>query len=269
MRWLALLFALSGCHAATTAAPAAGGLVMHVALATAPTDGDVAIASASLHFGELVAVSDRSAADPRAAMSESRSSSAIPATSALPAAPPGIYSAVDTRLGTSAVAGLDVQGVWNGVRLHATLRGAPFDVACATTAGLEPGRRVELTLRADPAGWFDGVDLGLHVERRGRRRHRHHRRRQHAAGARAARQRHRVVHARLRRRLTAVAPPYAPVRSLRSASAARLHTASRTHARAARARRRSATRLSQRRGSSRRGATPRRAAGTWLACRRA
>jgi hypothetical protein len=159
MRWLALLLATSGCHAATTAAPAAGGLTMHVALATAPTDGDVAIASASLHFGELVAVSDRSAGDPRAAMSEIALELGDARDLALPSAPPGIYSAVDTRLGTSAVAGLDVQGVWNGVRLHATLRGAPFDVACATTAGLEPGRRVELTLRADPAGWFDGVDL--------------------------------------------------------------------------------------------------------------
>ena len=86
----------------------------------------------------------------------------------------------------------------------------PSTSPAPTTAGLEPGRRVELTLRADPAGWFDGVDLastssdedddGIVITDE-----------DNAPLARgAARQRDRVVHARLRRRLTAVARSVRP-----------------------------------------------------------
>lgn len=158
MRSLALLLALAGCHAAS-APPAAGGLAVHVALATASTDSDVAIASVALHFGRVVAVSDRSASDARATLSEIELGLGDAQDLTLPSAPPGMYSAVDAQLGSSSDDGLDVQAVWNEVRVHATLSATPFDVSCPSPARLDPGRRVALDLRADPASWFHGLDL--------------------------------------------------------------------------------------------------------------
>ena len=159
MRLAALLLVFAGCHSAPPA-PAVAGLTMHVALATAPTNGDVAIASAAMHLGSVVAVSDRSADDARAAMSDIDLALGDARDLTLPSAPPGLYSAVGARLGGSADLGLDVQAVWHTARVHASLSATPFDVGCATPVRLDPGRRAQLDLRADPASWFAGIDLG-------------------------------------------------------------------------------------------------------------
>jgi len=162
MRLCCLVVALAGCHASSPA-PAAGGLTVHLALAMASTDSDVAIASVTLRLGQLVAVSDRSDDDPRAALGELELGLGDTRDVTLPTAPPGLYSAVDAELGSATDDGLDVEGVWNSVRVHATLATAPFDVGCPTPASLAPGQHVALTFAADPASWFDGLDLSTAV----------------------------------------------------------------------------------------------------------
>jgi hypothetical protein len=156
---LAVTVVLGGCHA-TTPAPPAAGLGVHVALATAPTGSDVAIASVAMHLSALRAVSDRSAVDPRAAATDVDLELGDSVDLDLPSAPPGLYSAVDALLGSSADLGLDVQAVWHMARVHATLVSAPFDVGCATPVQLEPGHRARLSVQIDPALWFDALDLG-------------------------------------------------------------------------------------------------------------
>jgi hypothetical protein len=158
MRFAALVLALAGCHAAS-APLAPGGLEVRVSLGTAPTDGDVAIASGTLRLGQLAAVSDRSAGDARASVQNLELGLGDSHGLTLSSAPPGIYSAVDAELGTSSDDGLTVEAVWNAVRVHVTLAATPFDVSCPSPARLDPGKRVALTLYADPASWFDGIDL--------------------------------------------------------------------------------------------------------------
>ena len=150
---------LAGCHGGT-APPPPGGLTLHVELATPPTGSDVAIASVAMHLSALRAVSDRSADDGRAAATDVDLGLGDSVDLALPAAPPGLYSAVDAVLGSSADIGLDVQAVWHTARVHATLATAPFDVACAAPVQLDPGHRALLTVVIDPTGWFGGLDLG-------------------------------------------------------------------------------------------------------------
>ncbi len=159
MRLAALMLALAGCHASTPAPPV-GGLTVHVSLATASTEGDVALASVAMHLAAVVAVSDRSADDPRAAMSDIDLGLGDTRDLTLPSAPPGLYSAVDAQLGGSADPGIDVQAVWHTARVHATLLSIPFDVGCPSPVRLDPGQRAQLTLGADPTSWFDGLDLG-------------------------------------------------------------------------------------------------------------
>ena len=159
MRLVALTLALAGCHAATTA-PAVGGLTMHVAVATAPTGSEVAIASVSMHLAQLVAVSDRSAIDARAALADVDLALGDSSDLALPNAPPGLYSAVGARLGGSADTGLDVQAVWHSARVHATLVSSPFDVGCPSPVRLDPGHRAQLLVHVDPSSWFAGLDFG-------------------------------------------------------------------------------------------------------------
>jgi hypothetical protein len=159
MRLVALTLALAGCHA-STAAPPAGGLAVHMSLASGTTTSDVAVASIGLHLSAITAVSDRSADDARAALSDVDLAMGDSADLTLPMAPLGLYSAVDVRLGGSADVGLDVQAVWHAARVHAMLTATSFDVGCASPVWLDPGRRARLSLRADPAGWFAGLDLG-------------------------------------------------------------------------------------------------------------
>jgi hypothetical protein len=159
MRLAALTLALAGCHASAPAPPA-GGLAVDVSLASAGGDGSVAVASIAMRLSALTAVSDRSAVDPRATLSDVGLAMGDHADRALPEAPPGLYSAVDVRLGDSSDVGVDVQAVWNAARVHASLSASAFDVRCADPVRLEPGQRARLSLRADPSGWFAGVDLG-------------------------------------------------------------------------------------------------------------
>jgi hypothetical protein len=160
MRIAALLtFALAGCHAAATP-PATSELTMHVTLAAAPTDSDIAVASVAMHLTHLRAVSDRSAVDSRAAANDIDLGLGDSADLALPGAPPGLYSAVDVLLGSAADTGLDIRGVWNAARVHVTLTSTPFDVRCVEPVRLEPGQRAQLTVHIDPTSWFAGVQLG-------------------------------------------------------------------------------------------------------------
>lgn len=159
MRFVVLTLALAGCHAATTPAPVADGLTMHVALLQPPPGGDVAIASVALHLDQLRAVSDRTASDARAASSDIELALGDSTDVALPSAPPGLYSAVDALVGSSANNGLDVQAVWHAARVHATLVSPPFDVRCDAPVQLDPGHAARLTVQIDPSGWFTGVDF--------------------------------------------------------------------------------------------------------------
>jgi hypothetical protein len=160
MRFAVLALVLAGCGgSAPSSPPSGGGLTVDVALATASTDSDVAVASVAMELGQMIAVSDRSAGDSRATISDLELGLGDTRLLAMPVAPPGIYSAIDAQLGTSSEDGLVVQAVWNQVRVHVTLAATPFDVACPTPARLEPGTHVALTLSADPASWFDGIDL--------------------------------------------------------------------------------------------------------------
>lgn len=154
--WVTLL--LVGCHAAAPVAPA-GGLDVRVQLSTATPSSGVAIASAQLQLSALTAVSDRASHDARAGASDVELMLGGERDVPLPSAPPGLYSAVDAMLGHFQNVGLDVQAVWRSVRVHASLANVPFSVGCPTPVQLAPGRHARLTLRADPSGWFDGLDL--------------------------------------------------------------------------------------------------------------
>lgn len=159
MRFAVLLLALAGCHASTPIAPAAAGLTLHLEVATAPTGSAVAIASVAMHLAQLRAVSDRTADDPRAAATDIDLALGDGKDLPLAQAPPGLYSAVNALLGSSADSGLDVQAVWHSARVHATLVSSPFDIGCADPVRVEAGHAARLALQIDPAGWFAGLDL--------------------------------------------------------------------------------------------------------------
>ncbi|MDB4969056.1 MAG: hypothetical protein JWN44_4745 [Myxococcales bacterium] len=159
MRFVAFTLALAGCHSVATP-PATSELKMHVTLAAAQTDSDIAIASVAMHLTQLRAVSDRSAVDPRALSSDIDLGLGDTADLALPGAPPGLYSGVDVLLGSAADSGLDIRGVWNAARVHVTLTSTPFDVRCVDPVRLDPGQRAQLTVQIDPTIWFAGVKLG-------------------------------------------------------------------------------------------------------------
>src|SRR4051812_7332563 len=100
MRLALAALALAGCHASKPAPVTRGGLTIHVSVATAPTDSDVAIASVALHLSELRAVSDRNAVDARASASDIELALGDSQDLPLPSAPPGLYSAVDALVGS-------------------------------------------------------------------------------------------------------------------------------------------------------------------------
>src|SRR3954471_1571759 len=108
----AVVFAVAaGCHGSATV-PTAHGLDVELALAMPSAPGDVAVASIAMRFGRVVAVSDRAADDARATVSDNKLALGDSASLSLPSAPPGLYSAVGARLGSTADIGLDVQAVW-------------------------------------------------------------------------------------------------------------------------------------------------------------
>jgi hypothetical protein len=161
MRALALCLVAAGCQgAANRAAPAAPSLAVHVAFAApASSDGKLQIAAAELHLAAVTAVSDRSASDERARLRDVDLSMGAGTDALLSPAPPGLYSSVNALLGGSDGVGVDLAGAFGSTSLHVTLASAPFVVACPTAVRLDPDGRVQLSLRADPSHWFDGVDL--------------------------------------------------------------------------------------------------------------
>lgn len=161
MRLLLVALLAAGCHAGGgEPPPLPGGLILRLELPAPAQPGEVAIASAMLHFSKVTAVSDRAAADPRAAAVDVALALGGAAEVALPTAPPGLYAAVDAQLGGAGDLALDVQGVWRSERVHATAASLPFDVGCASPVRVAPGGQARLTLRADPTVWFAGIDLG-------------------------------------------------------------------------------------------------------------
>lgn len=158
--WVTLLAV--GCHGAD-APSLTGGLTVHLELMAPRQPATVAIASAAMHLGSITAVSDRDADAARATGRDVDLTLGTAADVTLGDAPPGLYSAVDAELGSASQLGLDVQGVWRAVRVHATVETVPFDVGCASPVRVDPGVPARLTLRADPADWFAGLDLGSAV----------------------------------------------------------------------------------------------------------
>jgi hypothetical protein len=163
VRALALCCSLvAGCGAV---APQAGPAGVHVHLSFAAPDqppGGMAVSSALLHLNGLHAVSDRSSSDPRAEVLDAQLALGDQLDIPLPAAPPGLYASVAGTLGGDDE-GVDLQGVWNGERVHVMLAGLPLAVRCANPAQLDHGHPIALTLATDPAHWLDGVDLSTSV----------------------------------------------------------------------------------------------------------
>lgn len=161
MRGLALLVLVAGCHGSSSAptplAPPSLTLQLSLAVPT-PANDTLQIATAALHVRSLMAVSDRTAADPRASLADLDLSMGDRLTEPL-APPPGLYSSINLVLDGEAGIGIELAGAWNGEALHVQLSSGPFDVACATPARLDPGQRITLALRTDPGAWLSGVDL--------------------------------------------------------------------------------------------------------------
>jgi hypothetical protein len=161
MRVLALLVLAAGCHGSSSAttplAPPSLALQLSLAAPT-PANDMLQIATAGLHVRSLMAVSDRSADDPRASLADLDLSMGDRLTEPL-APPPGLYSSVNLVLDGEAGIGIELAGAWNGAGLHVQLASGPFDVACPTPARLDPGQHITLALRTDPGAWLAGVDL--------------------------------------------------------------------------------------------------------------
>lgn len=159
MRLVLVTLLAAGCHGTGATPPLPSGIVLHVELMAPVQTTNVAVASAAMHLGSVTAVSDRDAAAGRAATRDIDLMLGAASDVALPDAPPGLYSAVDAELGSAGQLGLDVQGVWRTLRVHATVASVPFDVGCASPVRVDPGVAARLSLRADPADWFAGLDL--------------------------------------------------------------------------------------------------------------
>ncbi len=160
MRWWPawILFIVAGCGNTSATAPVYD-LTLHAELAPLTPSGEVAISTARLFLSGVTAVSDRSSSDARARVASIALTPGDATDQDLPSAPPGLYSAVALMLGDASTPGLDVQAVWNEKPVHATLAGGPYAIACADPVALALGSRARLALSADPARWFDGVDL--------------------------------------------------------------------------------------------------------------
>ena len=160
MRALTLIFTLAaGCHAAP-ATPTAPVLAVRLSFAAlSGTAGPVTVTTAILHLSWLTAVSDRTAVDARTRVDHIDLAIGDERVEALPQAPPGLYSTVNTQLDSADHVGVDVSGLYAGNSLHATLDGGPFDVSCPEAVRLDPGMHAELGLSVDLRSWFNGIDL--------------------------------------------------------------------------------------------------------------
>jgi hypothetical protein len=161
MRALALCLLAAGCHGSSKpAAPlAAPSLTLQLSLAApSSANGNLQIATAALHVRSLMAVSDRTADDPRARLGDLDVAMGDRLDQQL-TAPPGLYSMVNMVLDGEAGIGIELAGAWSGAALHVQLASGPFDVPCRAPARLDPGQRITLALHTDPARWLAGVDL--------------------------------------------------------------------------------------------------------------
>jgi hypothetical protein len=160
VRLLSLALALAACHSPPPPQPA--GVTVRIALPapTGPANG-VTISAAQLELVTVSAVSDRAVADPRATMTAVEVALGATVDRSLPSAPPGLYSAVELTAGQGLTVGADVAGYWMGQAVHGTVSSGPFDVGCATPIAVEPGTSALLSLGADTASWFAGIDLSL------------------------------------------------------------------------------------------------------------
>jgi len=164
--WLALAVgvACAGCGGAPPLATG-DGVLLDVSLASVRTRApDVAAATASLYVASVEAISDRGAGEARARASAlSVDAGSEPVRAKIPAAPPGLYSAVALSLGDDARTGLHLTGTRGSEPLEIDLRLDAVVVRCAPPARLAAGGTLHLTLTADPVGWLDGVDLSKAV----------------------------------------------------------------------------------------------------------
>jgi hypothetical protein len=163
---VALVLFAAACHGSSSSVtpPPPPSLAVHLVFgAPATTPGNLQVAAAGLHLQALTAVSDRSAADPRARLSDLDLAMGGTVDDVLSPAPPGLYSSVNLILDGPDGIGVDLAGAWGQVPLHVQLRTDPFGIACAAPVRLDPGQRLQLALRADPGRWFDGIDLSKAV----------------------------------------------------------------------------------------------------------
>jgi hypothetical protein len=166
MRAVALVLLAAACHGSSSALtpPTAPSLAMRLSLpAPASTPGNLQVAAAGLHLQTVTAVSDRSADDPRAQLSDVDVAMGASLDAVLSPAPPGLYSSVNVVLDGPDGIGVDLAGAWGHTPLHVELRTDPFAVACAAPVRLDPGQRLQLGLHADPGRWLDGIDLSQAV----------------------------------------------------------------------------------------------------------
>jgi hypothetical protein len=157
-RLAALAVAMVGCGSPPPPQPV-HDLALHAELAALEPSSDISISAAHLHLTGVTAVSDRSSSDPRAQVAAIDLSAGDSLDEDLPAAPPGLYSAVELTIGDANAPGIDVQAVWQATAIHVTISGGAFDVGCASPVTVALGDRARLSLRGDPASWFAGVDL--------------------------------------------------------------------------------------------------------------
>jgi hypothetical protein len=161
-RSMALVLALAGCGGAPSVASKPYGLSLSALLA-APQSQRVSIANVQLRLAAVSAVSDRSSGDPRAGVDHLDLAAGAAVEQSWPTAPPGLYSGVSFALGDAVSAGIELTASAGGPSVHVTLSSGPLDAFCPVPALLERGQRVQLTLRADPSSWLDGVDLATAV----------------------------------------------------------------------------------------------------------
>jgi hypothetical protein len=153
--WASLLV---GCGASPPASPTALGLHAEFA-APSRAAPPLSVATAAIHLVDVVAVSDRSSSDGRARVATLDLPMAGATDVELSGVAPALYSGLAFALGDADTPGIDVAGALGTSHLHATLSSGAVYVSCTTPIALAPAARVHLSLRVDPSGWFDGLDL--------------------------------------------------------------------------------------------------------------
>jgi hypothetical protein len=158
MRALALLVAIAGCS--TPAPPAPPALTIRFTFAPITgMAGMVTVTTANLHLADVAAICDAlPTTTTRTELGEIDLAIGDNLLQALPSPPPGLYSTLNISLDAADDVGIDVQGLYQGMPLHATVNAGPFDISCPQPVRLDPGTKGELDVSIDVSGWFDGID---------------------------------------------------------------------------------------------------------------